>query len=232
MNADSSPPGQTVLGPPDDGGMTVLVMDRDFERGRSLTVGLPEPHRVVLVPPHGLCSVLADKRRHFDIVLLWAEPECLDGLAFIYQRHESFGFPEIVFVVEDQRQPEAQALRSSGLQRVLPRGSAVQWLSTAASPLAALAKANRLQREALKRIPPLPNDCPDGDASNIPSLPHAESRYREAFLRLLLATTGSRRAAAAKAGVPYRSFCHMLRKLGIEPRSIIELDEVTAGQDS
>jgi molybdenum-dependent DNA-binding transcriptional regulator ModE len=43
----------------------------------------------------------------------------------------------------------------------------------------------------------------------------AETRFRETYLRLLLAERGSRRRAADEAGVPYRSFCEMLRKLGI-----------------
>ena len=43
----------------------------------------------------------------------------------------------------------------------------------------------------------------------------AETAFRDVFLRSLLAQHGSRRRAAEEAGVPYRSFCEMLRKLGI-----------------
>jgi hypothetical protein len=43
----------------------------------------------------------------------------------------------------------------------------------------------------------------------------AEQRFREAFLRQLLAEAPNRDAAARIAGIPYRTLCAMLQKLGL-----------------
>jgi len=46
-------------------------------------------------------------------------------------------------------------------------------------------------------------------------LPLAENLFREAYIRRVLAETGNRRKAAEVAGIPYRTFCDILKKLGI-----------------
>jgi len=46
-------------------------------------------------------------------------------------------------------------------------------------------------------------------------LPTAEMQFRESYIRFLLAQSGSRQEAAKRAGVPYRTMCEMIRKLGI-----------------
>ena len=46
-------------------------------------------------------------------------------------------------------------------------------------------------------------------------LPTAEMQFRESYIRFLLGESGSRQEAAKRAGVPYRTMCEMIRKLGI-----------------
>jgi molybdenum-dependent DNA-binding transcriptional regulator ModE len=40
-------------------------------------------------------------------------------------------------------------------------------------------------------------------------------QFRESYIRFLLGESGSRQEAARRAGVPYRTMCEMIRKLGI-----------------
>jgi hypothetical protein len=201
----------------DSRAIQLLVVDRNLERGRALTRGLDCAFQQVVVAPDALCNALENGREGFDVIVSVVDADSLDALALICQRHGSLGYPELVFVVDHWWQPEAQALRSAGLERILWAHRAPAWLAAAVPSLAGLARANRLRVAAMTQIPALPEEAFNWPPRQIATLPQAESRYREAFLRLLLTTEGSRRAAAQRAGVPYRSFCQMLRKLGIDP---------------
>jgi hypothetical protein len=121
---------------------------------------------------------------------------------------------EIAFVVEDTSAPEVQAAWDLGWQRIVAAEGLEAWLDRGLLPLCRLA---RLRRQTLAAeisaaelsagdVVPTPSDLP---------LSVAERRYRETFLRAKLATAGGRREAARLAGVPYTTFCVMLRKLGI-----------------
>lgn len=122
---------------------------------------------------------------------------------------------EPVFVVEDPSVPEVQAARDLGWERLVAADSLEEWLNRGLKPLAKLAKLQR-QVTAAQR------DAETLAAGNVvPAVPSlsldaAERRYRETFLRSTMATAGGRRAAARLAGVPYTTFCVMLRKLGIK----------------
>jgi hypothetical protein len=68
---------------------------------------------------------------------------------------------------------------------------------------------------AARNIPPIPpfeGRHPD----RIEPLPAAEQRFREAYLRTLLAPGRDRETVARLAGVPYRTLCQMIRKLDID----------------
>src|SRR6185437_6876567 len=96
---------------------------------------------------------------------------------------------ELVFVVEDPTVPEVQAAKDLGWERLV---------AAAQREVETLSAGN-----VVPAVPSL-------------SLDAAERRYRETFLRSTMATAGGRRAAARLAGVPYTTFCVMLRKLGIK----------------
>jgi DNA-binding NtrC family response regulator len=121
---------------------------------------------------------------------------------------------EIVFVVGQPGVPEVQAAWDLGWERIVAAEGLDAWLDRGLTPLCRLASLRRqtsqAQQDAARlaagNVVPTPTDLP---------LSVAERRYRESFLRAKLATAGGRREAARLAGVPYTTFCVMLRKLGI-----------------
>ena len=122
---------------------------------------------------------------------------------------------EIVFVVDDPTVPEVQAAWDLGWERLVSSAGLEEWLDRGLKPLAKFARLKRqltmvrLDAETASAGNVVP------EVSNLP-LGVAERRYRETFLRSKMATAGERRAAARLAGVPYTTFCVMLRKLGIK----------------
>lgn len=127
------------------------------------------------------------------------------------------GSPEIVFVVDQAGSPQHLALKSRGFQYVASQDVLSQWLPTVLTQLSSVARARRIVLDACTEGPMAP-ELPAlkvNRQTHALRLREAEATFRAVFLRSLLAECGSRRKAADTAGVPYRSFCHMLRKLGI-----------------
>jgi len=137
------------------------------------------------------------------------------GVAVAIELQRAAPDVEVVFVVEDAGAPEVQAALDLGWERLVAADRLEEWLDRGLKPLAKLAKLERELRAARR-------EAETASAGNIvPSVPNlplsvAERRYRETFLRSKMATAGERRAAARLAGVPYTTFCVMLRKLGIK----------------
>ncbi len=122
---------------------------------------------------------------------------------------------EIVFVVDDPTVPEVQVAWDLGWERLVSSASLEEWLDRGLKPLAKFA---RLKRELTMARQDAETACAGNVVPEVSNLPLnvAERRYRETFLRSKMATAGERRAAALLAGVPYTTFCVMLRKLGIK----------------
>jgi PleD family two-component response regulator len=137
------------------------------------------------------------------------------GLAVAIELRRIAPDVEIVFIVEDSAEPEVQAALDLGWERLVSVDHLEQWLDRGLKPLAKLARVERELRVARR-------EAETAAAGNVvPSIPNlplsvAERRYRETFLRSKMATAGERREAARLAGVPYTTFCVMLRKLGIK----------------
>ena len=89
------------------------------------------------------------------------------------------------------------------------------WLDGALPSLARMARARHEHLSAERMLPPLPSPD-DWNDDGAPPLPQAERLFREAYLRQLLSRSGNRTIAARRAGVPYTTFCSMLKKLGLE----------------
>lgn len=148
-----------------------------------------------------------------DVAVLHAEQLGLVCSPLLHDR--DVGLPELVFVVEETSSPQAFALRSRGFRHVVAAQDLPDWLPSALARLVSLARARRLLLGACGEDP--------GAIEPLSTIRHhrplrlhaAETSFRTAFMRALLAEHGSRRRAAEAAGVPYRSFCEMLRKLGI-----------------
>jgi hypothetical protein len=151
--------------------------------------------------------------RTIDVVVLTAASVGTFAQALLCD--PGFGLPESVFVVDHDWSPERFVLESMGFRYVVSRRDLTGWLPSVVSRLCELSRARRTAHQAASGRPPPPE--PPGAAPSLQDLPlHvAETRFREAYFRLLLARYGSRRRAAEHARVPYRSFCAMLRKLRI-----------------
>ena len=186
------------------------------------------PHVVVLLPSQPereelLCAIGDDARvtvveperaiptlEVVDVALLHVDCLSLTSSPLLYD--PALGCPELVFVVDHAWSPQHLALKSRGSRHVVSRDTLSEWFPGALSELAALAQARRI---VLKACADSPNPPERNRQARGVRLHAAETAFRAAFLRSLLADHGSRRKAAEEAGVPYRSFCEMLRKLGI-----------------
>jgi len=129
-------------------------------------------------------------------------------------RDPALGFPELVFLVDAVGSAQDLALRSHGFRHLVGENEILEWLPAALDQLVALTRARRILLQACADC------CVTGQLRVMPrtkgmGLHAAETSFRSAFIRGLLAESGSRRRAAEQAGVPYRSFCEMLRKLGL-----------------
>jgi PleD family two-component response regulator len=122
---------------------------------------------------------------------------------------------EIVFVTDDSTAPEVQAAIDLGWERLVSSEKLEAWLDRGLKPLAKLARLKRQLGVARREAETASAGDLVAGVSTLP-LSVAERRYRETFLRSKMATAGERRAAARLAGVPYTTFCVMLRKLGIK----------------
>lgn len=131
------------------------------------------------------------------------------------------GYPELVFAVRHPLSPEGIALASRGYRYVIGQDDLHRWLPLRLARLATVAHARRVVIAASLDNSETPKDSEPSYGLQLlgrrpaMTLHAAESRFREIYMRSLLAEYGSRRAAAAAAGVPYRSFCEMLRKVGL-----------------
>jgi CheY-like chemotaxis protein len=121
---------------------------------------------------------------------------------------------EVVLVVEDPGAPEVQVAFDSGCTRLVRADGLVNWLGKGLLPLARAVRAERQLALARRQAEELAAGDVRPSQSGLP-LAVAERRYREAYLRSKLAQTGGRREAAALSGIPYTTFCVMLRKRGI-----------------
>lgn len=148
-----------------------------------------------------------------DVALLNLAPDRFDGLAAGAEMAALFPWIETVFWFDEATAgPAAEAARSLGIKRLIPFVCAGDWLAAALPQLARMARARREQASAESDLPPLPQRAPCETAW---PLLEAERRFREAYLRRILAETASPSIAAQKAGLPYTTFRSMLKKMGI-----------------
>jgi hypothetical protein len=116
-----------------------------------------------------------------------------------------------VFVTDGRLRPEAEALRGLGAKYLLTDAQVWNWLAQALGPLSRHARARRHVSDAERAIPPIPGWDPTPDPAM--SLPMAEQRFRESYLRCVLSRSHSQKAAALLAGVPYTTLRSMVEKL-------------------
>jgi len=151
--------------------------------------------------------------QELDIAVLHASHLNLNCAALAHDPR--FGFPELVFAVDERQPAQRLALLSRGCRHVVSSDHLSTWLRDQLPSLCTLARARRIVLGACSATTPAVELTLDIAGAENMNLHVAETQFRETFLRSVLAEHGSRRQAAKAAGVPYRSFCEMLRKLGI-----------------
>jgi hypothetical protein len=214
--------------------LTVARLEVDVRgrlRGPGVRAAEPRPHLLVALseePRDQLLGSLGDvvvatvvdrdwkllsNRAPVDVAVV--APERLGCTASLLFMKRLVGIPEMVFVIDDVWSPQRFVLEGRGCRYVVTAADLGWWLVASLDRLCAIARTRRHAAEALARRPDPPRLPPARDRAGGPTLHAAETNFRQTYLRLLLAEHGSRRKAAVAAGVPYRSFCDMVRRAGI-----------------
>ena len=120
---------------------------------------------------------------------------------------------EIVFFSEDASAPEVAAVRALGISPIAAGRGARAWLLSVAPALVRVARARRELRQAESEVPRF-LDSRSALGAPLP-LPIAEGRFREGYIRAILARSGNRARAARQAGIPYRTMCKILQTMDI-----------------
>jgi hypothetical protein len=167
----------------------------------------------------GLVTAAADAGP-FDFVVLPSHGPEIAGLELAVRCSAILGHPEVGVLLDDASGAEALAFRAAGLRVLLDRQTAAARIAEAAGYL--LLRARRIEAEARLRRPGAWPDPPDPTeiAADIATrgmrLPVLETRVREAYLRTLIhACNDSKVQASTRAGVEYRTFTKMARRMGI-----------------
>ncbi len=161
----------------------------------------------------------------FDVVIVTLSDENLENLSFSLRMRKSLGQPEVVFVTDDLAGPIASGLAELGIELIIPLHLASEWLVQELPTLTLMARTRRAHHAAKARLG-LKRSTFSPELRATSGLFAAERTYRETYVRALLASTDSRREAAAKARVSYRTLSHILTKLGITSRSSRESPDV------
>jgi len=194
----------------------VLVFDLHGERGLSLAAGLRGSRDELIVSVTSARSLGPDAAGDaIDVALVSLSDQRFDGLAFGAELDATFPWIEIVYWFDEGgAAPFAAAAKSLGVRRMIPLARLLGWLDGALPNLIRMARARRDHLSAERQLPPIPaHEGRDGDIAA--PLPQAERLFREAYLRQLLSRSESRTIAARRAGVPYTTFCSMLKKAGL-----------------
>ena len=124
-------------------------------------------------------------------------------------------FTEVVFYCDNPDAPEVAAASVLGITRIVP----AQHMVGLAGARRRSARAGRVPAARCRGVRGGGAAAADAGGrhrgpARLP-LPTAEMQFRESYIRFLLGESGSRQEAAKRAGVPYRTMCEMIRKLGI-----------------
>jgi DNA-binding NtrC family response regulator len=203
-----------------DTGGAVLLVDGDLPRSLALAAQLQSRGFEARVrAPAAAAGIAVDEQVDLAVLQLGGAGagDAIGTAQQLLGRDPSI---EVIFFAEAECTELAMA-RGLGIRTILAVEVVADWTLSAAASVARSVRARRALAEASKQIPPLPPlpvRPPWGETSRIP-LPVAEQRFREAFLRQLLAETPNREIAARIAGIPYRTLCAMLQKLGLTAAS-------------
>jgi len=193
------------------GRVLVLVSERAagaYSRGTICTMG-------VTLTFSRSCPALKPACESYDLVAIDLAGSACTALSWSLRLLARRSPPEVVFFSEDRIAPEGNVLRLLGIEPIAMGPGAYRWLVDAASALVRLARARKELADAQANAPRFVSPTGALHSDSILPLPVAEARFRESYLRVVLASSGSRARAAATAGVPYRTMCKILQRMQI-----------------
>jgi len=192
-----------------------VIVDDNPRRGAALAAALKLGGQLAATVVAPDDPALRSELLPADLVLLALGGRAVSALGIGAEAVQRNPFAEVVFYCDDPDAPEVSAASVLGITRIVPAQHMTTWLARGGALLARGAYLKRAAAACAAAVPrpPTLTTVTDGPA-RLP-LPTAEMQFRESYIRFLLGESGSRQEAAKRAGVPYRTMCEMIRKLGI-----------------
>jgi DNA-binding NarL/FixJ family response regulator len=192
-----------------------VIVDDNQRRAASLAAALKLGGQlaVTVVTPED--PALRGELLPADLVLLALGGREVSALGIGAEAVQRNPFAEVVFYCDNPDAPEVAAASVLGITRIVPAQHMTAWLARGGNLLARGAWLRRAAAACAAAVPRPPTLATVSEGPARLPLPTAEMQFRESYIRFLLGESGSRQEAAKRAGVPYRTMCEMIRKLGI-----------------
>lgn len=200
----------------------------ESDRPRLLVVAEGDPGELGRQPNAVSIDIRASERGElfrwpWDVLVVVIPGTSLGPVEWSLARWAALGRPEIVFV---SSQLAALPFAATGVRYLVPAPAAQEWLGEHGLALARFSRARRALAEASQGLPRSPAE----EEGEPPGLFQAEQQFRTTYIQMLLARSATRREAAQRARVAYRTFCHILEKLGLSSRKL-RRQELALGED-
>jgi DNA-binding NarL/FixJ family response regulator len=192
-----------------------VIVDDNQRRALSLAAALKMGGQLMVSVVAPADPILRSDLLPSDLVLLALGGREVSALGIGAEAVQRNPFTEVVFYCDNPDAPEVAAASVLGITRIVPAQHMTAWLSRGGNLLARGAWLRRAAAACAAAVPRPPTLAAVTEGPARLPLPTAEMQFRESYIRFLLGESGSRQEAARRAGVPYRTMCEMIRKLGI-----------------
>jgi DNA-binding NarL/FixJ family response regulator len=192
-----------------------VIVDDNQRRAATLAAALKMGGQLVVTVVAPADPALRGELLPADLVLLALGGQDVSALGIGAEAVQRNPFTEVVFYCDNPDAPEVAAASVLGITRIVPAQQMPTWLSRGGNLLARGAWLRRAAAACAAAVPRPPTLVAVTEGPSRLPLPTAEMQFRESYIRFLLGESGSRQEAAKRAGVPYRTMCEMIRKLGI-----------------
>jgi DNA-binding NtrC family response regulator len=192
-----------------------VIVDDNQRRAATLAAALKLGGQLVVSVVAPDDPLLRSELLPADLVLLALGGREVSALGIGAEAVQRNPFTEVVFYCDNPDAPEVAAASVLGITRIVPAQHMAAWLARGGNLLARGACLRRAAAACAAAVPRPPTLAAVTEGPARLPLPTAEMQFRESYIRFLLGESGSRQEAAKRAGVPYRTMCEMIRKLGI-----------------
>jgi DNA-binding NarL/FixJ family response regulator len=192
-----------------------VIVDDNQRRAAALAAALKLGDRLVVTVVAPGDPALHSEVLPADLVLLALGGREVSALGIGAEAVQKNPYAEVVFYCDNPDAPEVSAASVLGITRIVPAQHMSSWLARGGALLARGAYLRRAAAACAAAVPRPPTLAAVTEGPARLPLPTAEMQFRESYIRFLLGESGSRQEAAKRAGVPYRTMCEMIRKLGI-----------------